>query len=330
MFVPGAAQALISGLLLVSATGKLAGCRRVWHRNCIKGSADLVLGMAVLAPLRPLSLCAAVAAIAIVSGGWWLEQRRRNASCDCFGIFAGVMDPWRHGVRAGLLLGALALLSTAMLPASGHGAAYWAGACAGCASVLASVILAFAHKPPARPAGKVLIAEPVLSLPANTISPHTELAMRSDGTRVTPADLMRPGLPLALLVTSPTCASCQALKQDIRPLLDAFPFPVRLIDEQEPGAGHAPASLFDPQARLRALLGVRTVPSLVIINDAATNILCPVAMGPQAIYGRLLDSVLTLRTNLEVGPLSSTPSGKAAPAAPAPAPDRSAAAESSI
>lgn len=284
-FVLGLAHAAVVGVLLVAAAGKLAVCRPGARAMCLKGSLDAALALLACAVFVPgASLIGAALAMAVAAGGWLRERITRNSVCNCFGVLTSVLHPWRNVSRVTLFVGGGLVLALAPFTHWDHSS--WIGAAAGMAALLASSSLVFARAPALRPAPRIALS-PVDTLAPGTISPGTPLGIDAHGRSLAPDDLGKPGAPFALLLTSPACNTCRQIKAQLAPLLPRLPLPVFLVTEAERTDGER-TDLFDPEAQLRTRLGVKTVPSLVVINAERTNLACSVAMGDANILALLL------------------------------------------
>lgn len=284
----GCAHALVFGVFLVAAAGKLAACRPGMRVMCGKGALDAVLallaGLAFLPGTGAAGMAGAAVAVAVGAGGWLREKIRRNTVCNCFGVLTAVLHPWRNGARAALFGGGLLALALAPYRTLA-GAASWGGAVLALAGLLALMALAFS-RPFAR--GSATAPKAVATLAEGTISPATPVGRDADGTPLALRDLAVPGRPLALLMVSPGCKPCHLLKKQIEPLLSGLPFGLLFVIEDDAAAQASPAGIFDADKQWRKTLGVKSVPSLVIVNEDATNIAAPVATTPDAIFLQLL------------------------------------------
>jgi hypothetical protein len=297
----GAAHALIFGIFLVAAAGKLAACKPGMGVMCRKGGIDAALALlAALFMLPGAGPAAALAAMAIGGGGWLRERIRRNTVCNCFGVLTAALHPWRNILRA-ILFGSGALAIVLAPQPALDAPAMWAGAASALSILLGATALGFARQSlPRKPPFDASEIVPVSRLAPGTISPATVVGTGQNGEALALRDLARPGFPLALLLTSPDCKACHAVKAAVDPLMLAMPFPMFSVTAAEPsGAPPSSTSVFDPQGQWRKTLGVRMLPSLVIVDGDADNLARPVVSGTEAILGELLELALRTRQEME-------------------------------
>jgi hypothetical protein len=289
-FALGAAHAAIFGVFLVAALGHFAGCRPGMRKKCMKSAANAALAVLACLVIVPGPQAAGLAALTVSATGWLKERITRNAICNCYGVLTVVLHPWRNGIRAVSFASGAGLLVMANNPAD---ASFLAGATVALALLLTGSALAIVRSPLGRTVMQSSIKR-VNSLAPGTISRDSFVGTDARGNPVTIDDALRPGLPLAFLLTSPSCGACQQVKVQIEPLLPHIPFPCFLLVEAAPG-GASPAGLFDPQGGLRKTLGVQSLPSLVVIDGDGANLAFPIAMGGEAIFARFLQMLITSR-----------------------------------
>ena len=301
----GMAHAFILGVFLIAAAGKLAACKPGMRAMCVKGSLDATLVLlACLVALPGAGLASALAAVLIGAGGWLREKIRRNTVCNCFGVLTPLLHPWRNGMRAILFgAGSLALLLAPHLQASAP--ALWIGVALGLSGLLATMGWVFARSVLSRQPARTFVPKPVVSLEDGALSPDSVVGVDAEGRTRCLRDLLAPGRPLPILLTSPGCPPCQALKSQLEPLLSELAFQLHIVSEGAPSSPSPATVIFDPDGQWRKTLGVKSLPSLVIVNDSATNLACPVILSPETMFFELL------RLQIEAG---ATPS--AAGAAP--------------
>jgi hypothetical protein len=285
----GAAHALIFGIFLVAAAGKLAACGPGTRVMCRKGGVDAALALgASLFMLPGVAPAVAVAAMAIGGGGWLRERIRRNTVCNCFGVLTATLHPLRNVSRA-ILFGSGVLAIVLAWQSAPDTSALWMGAASALAILLGGTALVFARQSlPRKPAIHVSEIVQVTTLAPGTISPATVVGTDKVGQALALRDLARPGVPLAMLLTSPDCKACHAVKAAVDPLMASLPFPMFSVISAAPSAALPAASVFDPEGQWRKTLGVRMLPSLVIVDGDAGNLACPVASGTEAILAQLL------------------------------------------
>lgn len=292
----GFAHAIVAGVFLVAAAGKLAVCKSDMRPMCVKGGIDAAL--AVLACLFVLpgaaGLAGALAAIAVGAGGWLREKIRRNTVCNCFGVLTSVLHPWRNAVRAALFAGGLVALSLAphMRP---EAPGVWVGAALGLSCLLVMTALVFARHPLFRLPMKAPGTKAIASLEEGRISPATVVGSDRNGRALALRDLAMPGKPIVLLLASSTCKPCQWLKGQIAPLLPDLPYRLYSVIEGDRGPQQAATDIVDVDAQWRKTLGIKNVPALVVLNESATNLAVPVASGADAILLQLLQLALDAR-----------------------------------
>lgn len=284
----GAAHAFILGVFLIAAAGKLAACKPGMRVMCMKGSLDAALVLlACLVALPGAGVASALAAVLVGAGGWLRERIRRNTVCNCFGVLTPLLHPWRNGMRAILVgTGSLALLlSPHLQPAA---PALWIGAALGLSVLLASMGWVFARSVLARQPAKPFVLKQVATLEDGAISPDSVVGIGADGRTLRLRDLLVPGQPLPILMTSPSCAPCQALKSRLEPLLPGLAVQLHIVSEGAPSSPATATAISDPDGQWRKTLGVKSMPSLVIVNGSATNLDCPVIFSPETMFFELL------------------------------------------
>jgi hypothetical protein len=297
----GFAHAIVAGVFLVAAAGKLAVCKPDLRAMCVKGCIDAALALlACLFVLPGAGTAGAIAAVTIGAGGWLREKIKRNTVCNCFGVLTSVLHPWRNGARAALFAGGLIALFLA--PHLRPGApALWMGAVLGLSGLLVLTALVFARHPLFRLPVRAPNTNAVMSLEEGTIAPATVVGTDENGRALALRDLAVPGKPIVLLLASSTCKPCQWLKQQIAPLLPGLPYKLYSVIEGERGTQHLSADIFDPDAQWRKALGVKSVPALVVVNESMTNLADKVASGSDAILLQLLQLALQQRAQDEAG-----------------------------
>jgi hypothetical protein len=284
----GSAHALVFGVFLLAAAGKLAACRPGMRVMCTKGGLDAAFALlACLVTLPGIAQAGAVAAVAVGAGGWLREKIRRNTTCNCFGVLTPVLHPWRNGMRAALFgAGLLALLLAPQMQPAAPG--LWLGAALGLSGLLVLTGWIFARSVLSRQAPKRIVAKAPARLEEGKISPLSVVGTDRDGRTLALHDLLEPGQPLPILLTSPNCKSCQSLKAQLEPLLPGMAFKLHIVIEGAPASTALPAAIFDPAGQWRKTLGVNGLPALAIVNGSATNLAVPVLLSPDAMFLELL------------------------------------------
>lgn len=290
----GAAHAILFGVFIVSAMGKLAGCRNGSRIMCGKAVLDLTLALgAALAWSTPVAVVASVLAAAIGSLGWLRERLRNNPACNCFGVLSMQLSAWRNVARGAMLVCPLVILSLLAWRAGaapGTGSATLAGAAAGLALVLAAVTFALAAHASARkapPSGT--FAKPPTDL---AFAPGDHVGADRAGRALAMADLGRAGQPLAIIIISKGCTPCEELKDELSASAERFPFPLYLVSDEQAGAGDGSHFLFDSARTLRARAGIVGSPSMLLIDPASLRITGPVVAGAPHIRRALLERML--------------------------------------
>jgi hypothetical protein len=284
----GSAHAVVFGVFLLAAAGKLAACRPGMRVMCMKGGLDAALALLACLVILPVAgQAGALAAVAVGAGGWLREKIRRNTICNCFGVLTPVLHPWRNGMRAALFgAGLLALFLAPHRQSAAPG--LWLGAALGLSGLLALMGWVFARSALSRQAPGMVLAKAPVTLEKGTITPHTVVGTDRDGRTLALGDLLAPGQPLPILLTSPTCKPCQSLKARIEPLLADMAFKLHIVIEGAPALPAPPAAIFDPDGQWRRTLGVNSLPAMVIVNGSATNLASPVILSPDAMFLELL------------------------------------------
>jgi hypothetical protein len=286
----GVAHAMVFGIFITAATGKLSVCRANAQAMCIKGALDC--GLALLAASifsQQATKIAAFFAIIVAVVGGLREWKTHNSVCNCFGALTLVLHPWRNHSRALLSLGGILIIALQPRHAASN-THLLVGIAIGLAILLVASALVFARASIMRPNRNMSI-DSIKVLAPNTISSETFVGYDSAGRSMTLGNIMMPGESLAILMTSPGCKACQELKARISPFLSSLPLPLITVIESD-ATDDELVSFFDKQGKWRRTLGVKSLPSMVILNENVTNIKYPIAMGEADILALLLHSTL--------------------------------------
>lgn len=290
----GAAHAILCGVFIVGAMGKLAGCKNGSRIMCAKAGLDLALALgAAAAWSTPVAVVASVLSAGIGGLGWLRERLRSNPTCNCFGVLSMQLSAWRNVARGAMLVCPLVIVSLLVWRAGaapGTGGATFAGAAAGLALVLAGVTYALASNASARkapPSGTFV--EPPTDL---AFAPGDHVGADRGGRALAIADLGSAGQPLAIILISKGCPPCEELKGELGASADRFPFPLYLVSDEQPGAGGGSHVLFDGARTLRAKAGIFGTPSMLLIDPATLRITEPVVAGAAPIRRALLERLL--------------------------------------
>lgn len=263
--IAGLAHALLVGVLLVSGTGKLVGCRNGSRAMCIKASADLTLAALSCVWWNPwIALPACVAIGALGAGGWLRERQRKSTVCNCFGVLSAPLSPLRNVTRlvmvagsASLAISMLARPVPAALPAS-----TLAAGLLGAALVLVGVVYALAGGLNKR--AKLEVEEPApqsVRFDASDVVGHD-----ADGRVLTIGDLVEPGKMLALVVGADGCSHCKELEEEYAAHAERFPFPLYLLSNAPHAAPANPHLLVDETRWVHLHAGISGTPSLLVID----------------------------------------------------------------
>ena len=284
----GGAHGLLFGILAVSGTGKFVGCRVGSRIMCMKSGLDFGLALAASLLFWPgVVYLAAVLAIGIASYGWLGEIVRKSKVCNCFGVLTATLEPWRNHARAGMIVSGAILLATGLMTDGGSGrnaVTILVGAALGLAVVLMIASHAFAQGALSKKPVRTVTSSAAPSTQPVPLTPLTFLGTHADGKTTVLGDLIQPGKPLALLLSSRDCDQCKTIKAELEPILAKFPFPIHAIVENAASLQDLDVqALFDPEGRFRRSLAIIGVPTMVVVDPETMRVAQPVSGGTEAI-----------------------------------------------
>lgn len=295
-FLFGFAHSFVFAVFTVSGIGKMVGCHRGSRIMCQKAFFDIAFAIgSCFMWWIVVNYFFGISMILIGTLAGLREVLNKNRICNCFGVLTGLFEPVQNYTRAGLVLSGLCILfagKTLFFEQNQLGNDVLFGGIAGFVFVLMVAAYLFAKSVPVTMNNRQLETAS-LAIPEILISSTTVLGTDINGRTIALGDLVQPGEPLVLLLSSLSCGQCILIKNELESFLEEFSSPTYTIFENNPvdGLGNR-RILFDQTSRFRKSLSIVGVPSLVVIDPVTMRVTQPIACGVEAIKRNVIQLLL--------------------------------------
>lgn len=291
----GVAHGFLFGIFLVASIGKLVGCQKGSRIMCQKSLAEFVLAaLCCLFLWRVPEYFISIVSIGIGVVGWGREIIQKSKVCNCFGVLSKILTPWQNYARAGLIafgLILLYLLSFTNYLIEKNSADFFIGAFVGLTIVLVS--LAYAISREITSGAKKAVSTEMIPVPPKQLMQNSVLGVWRNGSIVRLGDLTKANRPIVLLLSSDQCPQCQVIKNELQQLHRKTLLEFYIISEGELSQESVNDNvLFSETSEFRRSLGIKSIPSLIVVNPDTLKMMQPVALGVDAIRKDILRQLL--------------------------------------